>query len=457
MRVDLPARLFRAFFAQTALISLTALLGTWAAAAVIEEVLIKRALVDEAAHFWAKFDQNRRFDRPDTKNLRGYLTGPQVSDPMPEAFHGLQTGFHRFADSETFSVAHVSAHNEHTLVLSFDGVRVGKLALYFGLVPLACALALLYLGAWVAYRTTRRAVSPIVWLAEQVRQLDPANAHASRFSPENMPGSSNHEVRALSDALVRLLRRIDELVERERNFTRDASHELRSPLTVVRLAAGMLLSEQELPRAAANSVARIQRAGTEMEELVEAFLLLARESDTPSIGEAVCINDVLREEIARVQPLLAGKPITLEMVATHRVDLHTSTKALAVLIGNLLRNACAYTEKGTVRATVSDGALHIEDSGVGIPENEVPKVFQPHFRGEGPGANAPGHGVGLTIVKRFSDRFRWPLSIESRVAKGTRVLVKFPDAISEPLEPVPEPEVFTSLSQTAHEDAPYGY
>ncbi|MEM7253983.1 MAG: histidine kinase dimerization/phospho-acceptor domain-containing protein, partial [Pseudomonadota bacterium] len=303
MRVDLRARLIRAFFVQTGLIILTAILGTLAAATVLEEVLIKRALEDEATHFWSRFETNQQFARPDTRNLRGYLLGPSQSDPLPESLVGLSPGFHRLESLDSFSVAYVTENANHQLLLTFDGERVGELALYFGLVPLGCALVVLYLAAWAAYRLTRRAVSPIVWLADQVRKLDPATDTSLNLSPNTMPGTANEEVIALSEALERLLRRIEELLERERNFTRDASHELRSPLTVVRLATGMLLSEQELPSAARNSVLRIQRASNDMEELVDAFLLLARESSDGITAESIRLNDVVAEEVERATPI----------------------------------------------------------------------------------------------------------------------------------------------------------
>ncbi|MEM7255675.1 MAG: ATP-binding protein, partial [Pseudomonadota bacterium] len=107
-------------------------------------------------------------------------------------------------------------------------------------------------------------------------------------------------------------------------------------------------------------------------------------------------------------------------------------KALAVLVGNLVRNACAYTEQGTIDITITENGLCIQDSGVGIPAGEMSKVFEAHYRGQRR-SDSTGHGVGLTIVKRFSDRFRWPLRIDSDVGKGTRVEVKFPDAVVSPL------------------------
>ena len=338
----------------------------------------------------------------------------------------LEPGFHQLPSQADFSVVYVTERDTRRLYLVFDGESVGQLALYFGLVPLAGALIVLYLFAWIAYRLSRRAISPVVWLAKEVQKFDPESEKRPVFSPASLPGNPDREVLALSEALSRLSQRIDEFVDRERNFTRDASHELRSPLTVIKIAADMLLSEQELDRRVRNSVLRIKRSATDMEELTEAFLLLARESEQGFELEPVCINDVAEYELDRASDLLADKPVSVEFEADCRLITPASEKVVSVLIGNLIRNAFSYTDAGTVRLHVGERTVTIEDSGVGIPDEQVKQVFEPFVRGDT--RNRGGHGVGLTIVKRLSDRFGWPVHFHSTVGVGTRVVVEFPDA-----------------------------
>lgn len=423
----LRQRLGRAFLLQAVLISVAAVIGVYAAAFAIEEVLVKRALEEEARYFWERFQSDRRFPLPDTRNLTGYLSDAAGPGPMPEPLSNLSPGFHKLPTQADFSVVYVSEHNSQRLFLVFDGESVGQLALYFGLVPLAGVLIVLYLFAWIAYRLSRRAISPIVWLSKEVQKFDPQSPNRPAFSPTSLPGNPDREVLALSEALSRLSQRIDEFVDRERNFTRDASHELRSPLTVIKIAADMLLGEQELDRRVRNSVLRIKRSATDMEELTEAFLLLARESERGFEVEPVCINDVAEYELERAGNLLADKPVSVEFSADCRLTTPASEKVLSVLIGNLIRNAFSYTDAGTVRLHVGHHSVTIEDSGVGIPDEKVEQVFEPFVRGDS--RSRGGHGVGLTIVKRLSDRFGWPVHFRSTVGVGTRVVVEFPDAV----------------------------
>jgi len=329
------------------------------------------------------------------------------------------------------TVGLVSDRGGQRLYLVFDRSGVGRLATVFGLLPLAMVLLVLYLSTWLAFRASRRAFSPVIALARQVRGLDPAAPDPALLDPARLPRDVDDEVRELADALARYAQRLNEFVERERNFTRDASHELRSPLTVIQMAAGMLGADTGLSDASRRSVARIERAARDMEELTSAFLLLARESQTGLPLEATCVNDVLADELERARLLAAGKPIEARLGATHRLHVDAPEKVLAVLLGNLLRNAFSYTDGGEVTVDVGAASVVIRDTGVGIAPGQVDAMYQPFVRGDA--GRRGGHGVGLTIVRRLSDRFGWPVVIESSPGVGTRVEIGFPQARSKPL------------------------
>jgi signal transduction histidine kinase len=440
----LGRRLGRAFLLQALAIGVTAMIGVWAAAFTIEQVLIKQALEQEADYFWSLHAQQPDTPSPDTLNLTGYLAKEGDRSTFPTALRDLAPGYHHLPTSADFSAAYISDRGADRLALIFDGEQVRELSLFFGLVPLALVLIVLYLAAWLSYRAARLAVSPVEWLAQEVHRLDPERPNANAFSPENLPGRPDREVVDLADALGRLARRVNEFLERERNFTRDASHELRSPLTVIRLAADMLLSEQELDHPARNSVHRIKRATDDIEELTEAFLLLARETERGLAIESVDVNEILVEEIERARLLVGTRSLNLTLLPECRMRLEASSKVLSVLLGNLLRNAVNYTDEGDVQVRIGRGFVEISDSGVGMPREEVDKVFRPFYRGaeneQAPSATPAqasvsptrrlrgGHGVGLTIVKRLSDRFSWPVRIDSTPGVGTRVVVEFPTA-----------------------------
>jgi signal transduction histidine kinase len=425
----LSGRLWRDFLLQAVYISIAAAVSVFAVGIVMEDVLIKRALQGEADYYWQRLERDPAAPLPDTRNLTAYRAG--VGDGVPQWLRGLDNGFHEPDRSEA-ALAYVAERDGQRLFLVFDSQNVNELVALFGLVPLALVLIVIYLSLYRAYKISRRAVSPVIALAQQVQRLDPASPDASLFADDRLPVDSDEEIRVLSSAMQRLTERLTDFVERERNFTRDASHELRSPLTVIKLGANMLLKNEEISAASRESVVRIKDAATDMEELTEAFLLLARESDQALPRDWVSVNEVAAAEIRRAQEVAADGAVSVSYQPECRLLVLAPEKVLAAVIGNLIRNGISYTDAGTVRVAIEPDRVVIEDTGPGMAPEEVENVFKPFYRA---GRRRGGHGVGLTIVKRLSDRFGWPVQVASEPGRGTRVTVSFPEARAEPATP----------------------
>lgn len=419
------AWLGQAFMLQVALISFAAVVGVFMASALLERGLIRAALADEVQHFWQQRDANPAFQLPNTRNLRGYF-----DDDAPTELRGFEPGYHDWNKDGLEFTVNVTERDDHRLYLVFDRSNVSRLAAYYGLVPLAGVLLVLYVSAWLAFHRLRRAVSPMIGLARKVRELEADPANIERLQSLEVPADADDEVRELTGALLRYSQRLALFLERERQFTRDASHELRSPLTVIRMAASLLLEDADLPPARRRTAERIQRACQDMESLTHAFLLLARESETGLPMEALCVNDVVAEELERAKLLAAEKPVRAELRSTHRVYLEAPEQVVSILLGNLLRNAFSYTEAGEVVVEIGAGAVRIRDTGVGMPADRIEAMFRPFVRGEN--SRRGGHGVGLTIVRRLSDRFGWPLQVTSQPGVGTTIDITFPASRSEP-------------------------
>jgi signal transduction histidine kinase len=188
----------------------------------------------------------------------------------------------------------------------------------------------------------------------------------------------------------------------------------------------MLLSRDDMSPANLAMADKIHRAAKDMEELTQAFLLLARESESGVVKERLCLNEIVRNEIARCELVYSDKNIHLEYQQTGNVWVSSSPKVVAVVVGNLIRNACAYTDRGHVRVSVADGLMRIEDSGIGISDEHMKAVFSPYY--QAPNSRESGHGIGLSLVKRMTDRFGWQIEINSRPGHGTVVEVRFPHA-----------------------------
>jgi len=295
----------------------------------------------------------------------------------------------------------------------------------FGLIPVVLVVLIIYLATWLTYRASRKALSPVIALAKVVRRWNPDHPDPASLAPDRLPAASDSDVEVLVAALYNFANRLEAFVERERNFTRDASHELRTPLTVMKVAVDVLADEDMSPFAQ-RSLARIRRSVREMEALIETFLVLARESDSGLRDEDFLANDVVAAEVARYRELLVGKPVQLEVVEHARFALHAPPRVFALMIGNLIRNACLYTEQGSVVVEVGAADVCVTDTGSGMGEEDLERAFQPFYRGSRTGRS--GHGIGLAIVRRIADRYHWQVTLESTLGKGTTATAHFPAA-----------------------------
>lgn len=400
-------------------ISLAVLISMFVAGLLVEDVLIEQALEGEADYYWERVARSNSVELPDTRNLTVYREG--FGSGVPAELVSLTPGFHR-SDEPREVIIYVSDRDGARAFLVFEAEQVDELVLLFGIVPLALALIVIYLSTYMAYRVSRRAVSPVVGLANSVKKLDPAAPDPAqlRLDPEL---ESDDEIQVLASALEDLVARIGEFTERERHFTRDASHELRTPLTVIKMALDRLDRDTGIPEESRTSLQRIRNSADDMESLTKAFLLLARELDQGLVREWVSVNEVVENELERAQMVSPHSDSAARIEQDNHLVVFAPEKIVESVIGNLVRNAVAYTDSGEVRVRVSGHAVTIEDTGPGMAPDELSKVFKPYVQTQ---RRRGGHGVGLTIVKRLTDRFEWPVEMESAPGQGTRVKVSFP-------------------------------
>ena len=137
------------------------------------------------------------------------------------------------------------------------------------------------------------------------------------------------------------------------------------------------------------------------------------------------MNEVAEAELERMRIVHPDGQVESHLQATGQLLVLAPEKVLESVIGNLLRNAFAYTGKGRVTVLIEGSSVVIEDNGPGMEKDFLDNVFLPFFRDQ---RQSGGFGVGMTIVKRMSDRFGWTVDVASELGKGTRVTLNFPEA-----------------------------
>ncbi|WP_199096699.1 HAMP domain-containing sensor histidine kinase [Dyella sp. ASV21] len=281
----------------------------------------------------------------------------------------------------------------------------------YDIAPVGAVLLLIVIISALAWLAARQQWAPVSRLARAVSDWDEQSTDLQGWRPEQLSRRTDADVAMLASSLYGFANRIAGYNLRERNFTRDASHELRSPLTVIKMSADMLVDDASLSEFGQRSVQRIKRSTREMEALVEALLILARESDNGLTEEDFVVNDVLRHELPDVLDMLEGRPITLTLEEPARFTLHGSPRVFAVLCWQLIRNACQQAENGTVVVTVMPGMVTVT------------------HRAEAPASGAANrHGFELAIAQRISERFQWPLELQTRDGDRHIARIRFPES-----------------------------
>ncbi len=286
--------------------------------------------------------------------------------------------------------------------------------------PLLISLPLLALLLWLA---VARGLHPLVKLTAEIARREPDN-----LAPLDA-GSAPREVVPLIERLNRLFVSIDASLQKERRFTADAAHELRTPVAAIKAQAQVARgasNDAERVRAIDNAILGCDRAT----HLIEQLLTLARlDTLNEDVSEACPLRVIAAEVISAIAPAALNQSVRLELTEGVEVVVNGSPVLLRILLRNLIDNAVRHTQPGTtVRISVDreqgQVCLAVNDNGPGIAEAELARLAERFYRPAG--TRASGSGLGLSIVKRIAEIHHAALKItQQHDAKGLCLAVIF--------------------------------
>ena len=301
--------------------------------------------------------------------------------------------------------------------------RLAADAAWRAVLPLLLVAPFMAAAAWWL---SALALRPLQRVAADVRRRDEQS-----LAPLPAHGLPD-EVAPLVAALNALLQRLGRSLDTQRAFVADAAHELRSPLTALKLQLQLLQrtgSEAERAAAVAALGAGIERAA----RLVEQLLALARSEPgaAPPTLQRLDLSELAREALAQTVPLALARGTQLELFAAAPVFVAGDPAALQVLVRNLADNAVRYAAPGTrveLRVLQPDGVatLQVDDAGPGIPPAERERVFDRFYR-RGLGLEG-GSGLGLAIVRSIAQRHGASVALGDSPLGGLRASVRFAPA-----------------------------
>ncbi len=269
-----------------------------------------------------------------------------------------------------------------------------------------------------------------VWLVlgRALRPVDQLRRAAAEVARSGGPGSlpvprRDDEIGALARTLNEMLDRLERGAARQRTFVADAAHELRSPVAALRASIDVARTHptsyrtDELADELAGEVLRMQA-------LVDDLLLLARVGSTPTARTEVDLPAVARDAVAATRAAPRGTAVAVTGTGRAVGDATALTRVLRNLVDNAVRHAA-----GSVRVTITDGCVTVDDDGSGIPEADQERVFERFVRlDDARQREAGGSGLGLAIAREIARDQRGDVTLGASPAGGLRAVLRLPVA-----------------------------
>ncbi|WP_233010998.1 sensor histidine kinase [Rheinheimera faecalis] len=349
-----------------------------------------------------------------TMNLRGYDDIASLPESLQEWAQTNPTeGLYEF-EAEELHVAVIASDNKQQkafVVFDVAGIEAASSEDWWLLLVISGVVGTLgVLGFGLGIVVMRRAVAPVAQLAKAVADIDLEHLSAADHKRIESGRFGDDEVGVLARTIESTLERISAFVARERDFTSSASHELRTPITVI-TGALELLEQSELSATDVQTLDRVRRATLDMKTTIEMFLCLARETDNGLYDEQFLVAPLVRQAIDLQRHLLNRKLVDVEIDYIENPCVCGHQQAFSIAVNNLVRNAFEHTHtgQGPISILIKEHELLITNQ----LSSDVYKLHTPT------GSSSQGHGLGLGIVQRLCERNGWSFRLH---IEGARVV-----------------------------------
>lgn len=289
---------------------------------------------------------------------------------------------------------------------------------------------LIILAAVGGYMIAKRSLLPIQKINKTADEIGGSGDLSKRIEM----GNGDDELHQLADTFNKMFGRLEENFEAEKHFTSDASHELRTPVSVILAQCEYAFENASGEHELYEAIGAIQKQGYRMSHLIESLLYFTRiEQHTESLSfETVDISALVRS-VCQEQKELKEKNISLLEDVQTGIAMKADTALFSRMLVNLIRNAYRYgRENGNINVNFTENnseiLLYVADDGIGIAPEDLPKIWNRFYRADKSRSSARGAGLGLglAMVKQIAELHNGVIYVESELDKGSTFTVKFP-------------------------------
>ncbi|QFR49916.1 HAMP domain-containing protein [Sulfurimonas lithotrophica] len=270
-------------------------------------------------------------------------------------------------------------------------------------------------------------LQPVKKVVQDVHSIS-SNNLANRINTQKIPT----EIEELVKTFNQLLENLEESFHRISSFSSDASHELKTPLTVMRGEIEVALRQERTSEEYKDILEDVLSETVRVQEIIEQLFLLTKK-DTEELKanyKEVYLDEILTDSVSLIEKFAMKKSVSVKITKIIPITIFANETLLKICIDNLLRNAISYSkEAGEVYVSVNENSiqylLEIKDNGSGIAQKDLPFIFDRFYRADKARSRQKGGtGLGLAIVKMILDLHNYDIAVESVLNEGTKVIIK---------------------------------
>lgn len=411
-RHSLRTRVLFAFGLFAALLGITSGLGTFAAMVVTEDRILEKQLRLYVSDYVSRSGLDADAPLPQSAYVQSFREPGELPGALRDWAAGTpDDGYYEFESDELHVAVVTTGASPRPLYVVADvsGIEASateEVWVITGIVTIIAILTLvaIALGAFIS----RRAIDPVIRLADAVGGINPEQLSDDDWRRVKAECFDDDEVGLLAKTIEKTLKRIRAFIDRERYFTSAASHELRTPITVVR-GALELLEQTELSASESRAMGRIRRATTDMQTTIDMFLCLSRESNDSSFLEHFEVDPLVDQAIEQQRHLLDNKDIAVNVERIANPTLLGHPQAFAIAVGNLVRNAFEHTprDQGPISVRIDRHEVSISNH-CGLDVDGRAALSKRRSLG----SETQGFGLGLSIVERLCEHNGWTFTLD---------------------------------------------
>jgi signal transduction histidine kinase len=289
----------------------------------------------------------------------------------------------------------------------------------------AVGLALLFLAGTGGYFLAARNLKKVKEVTAEARTIEENNLE------KQIDSEGRGEIGFLASTFNRILSRLQTASQREREFTADASHELRAPLAVIQGEASLTLIHERTPEEYQTALQTIYEETRHMNSVLKNLLFLARyESWKDYITEKTSLGTLLNDMKPDMEILSGTKHIACTFIIEDDLSIMGNRACLQEMVFNILDNAIRYTGEGgeilvDLAREKNKAVISVSDTGTGIEEKHLPHIFERFYRADRSEFRS-GAGLGLAISLRIAELHRGKITVQSRVGRGSTFSIYLP-------------------------------